>query len=58
MLKYEVHEADASKGYNFPFILVYPEQLPKQVKIFIEGNNSTEYEKIGEDKKIVGHQTF
>ena len=22
MLKYEVHEADASKGYNFPFILV------------------------------------
>lgn len=58
MLKYEVHEADASKGYNFPFILVYPEQLPEQVKIFVEGNNSTEYEKIDKDKKVVGHQTF
>ena len=45
MLKYEIHEADSSKGYNFPFILVYPEQLPDHVKIFVEGNNSVEYEK-------------
>lgn len=53
MLKYEIHEADSTKGYNFPFILIYPEQIPEQVKIFVEGNNSTDY-----IKKDGSTQTF
>ena len=58
MLKYEIHEADASKGYNFPFILIYPEQMQKNVKIFVEGNNSTEYIKRDKDNKVIGYQSF
>lgn len=53
MLKYEIHEADAKKGYNFPFILIYPDKMQDNVKIFVEGNNSVDY--IKEDGTI---QTF
>ena len=58
MLKYEVHEADPSKGYNFPFILIYPKKMQKDVKIFVEGNNSVNYVKTDKDGNIVGYQTF
>lgn len=58
MFKYEVHEADSSKGYNFPFILIYPERMQGSVKLFVEGNNSTEYIKIDEDGNVLGYQTF
>ena len=58
MLKYEIHEANSSKGYNFPFILIYPEQMQCNVKLFVEGNNSTDYIKIDEDGNVLGYQTF
>ena len=58
MFKYEVHEANSSKGYNFPFILIYPEQMQGNVKLFVEGNNSTEYIKRDKDGKVLGYQTF
>lgn len=45
MLKYEMHNANFNKGYNFPFILIYPEKMTNNVKIFVEGNNSVNYEK-------------
>lgn len=53
MLKFEIHEADSGKGYNFPFILIYPEQMHNNAKIFVEGNNSVRY--IKEDGSV---QTF
>jgi len=58
MLKYEIHEADKSKGYNFPFILICPEQMQGNVKVFVEGNNSVDYIKRDEDGKFLGYQTF
>lgn len=58
MLKYEVHEADTSKGFNFPFILIYPEQMLQNVKLFVEGNNSVDYIKRDEEGNILGYQNF
>lgn len=58
MLKYEMHEADSSKGYNFPFILIFPEQIQGNVKIFVEGNNSLDYIKRNKDGNVLGYQTF
>lgn len=40
--------------YNFPFILLKPKHPSKDIKIFVEGNNSVDY--IKEDKKTT--QTF
>lgn len=58
MLKYEIHGADKRKGYNFPFILIYPEKMPEHVKIFVEGNNSVQYVKTDRDNNIIGYQNF
>ncbi len=48
MLKYKLFKADKNSGFNFPFILVYPRHFNRDVKIFVEGNNSVIYEKDGE----------
>lgn len=53
-----MHEADSSKGYNFPFILIFPEQIQGNVKIFVEGNNSLDYIKRNKDGNVLGYQTF
>lgn len=58
MLKYEICEPDTHKGYNFPFILIYPEKMQDNVKIFVEGNNSANYEKRDENNQIIGYQSF
>ena len=58
MLKYEVYEADPCKGYNFPFVLIYPEKMNKDVKIFVEGNNSVFYVKFDENHNFIGYQNF
>jgi len=50
----EVFSEDPSFGYNFPFILLKPKKLNKNVKILVEGNNSVHY--IKENNKNV--QTF
>ncbi|MBO5394652.1 MAG: hypothetical protein J6A28_01965 [Clostridia bacterium] len=48
MLKYKVFNEDKEKGYNFPFILVYPQSFKSKVKLFVEGNNSVIYEEEGQ----------
>ncbi len=48
MLKFKLFDANKNNGFNFPFILVYPKHFNKDVKIYVEGNNSVIYEKDGE----------
>lgn len=47
MLKYKIFKAIPGE-FNFPFILVYPANFKNYVKIFVEGNNSVDYEKEGQ----------
>ncbi len=48
MLRYKLFEANREKGFNFPFILVCPSRFNKKVKIYVEGNNSVNYGKEGQ----------
>jgi len=45
MLNWEYHKENKEKGYNFPFILIYPTDIDKRnkFKIFIESFNTAEY---------------
>jgi len=47
MLNWEYHEENKEKGYNFPFILIYPADIDKKNKrkIFVESFNTAEYNK-------------
>ncbi len=49
MLNYELIPADPDKGYNFPYILVFPDSPSSTVKVLVEGNNSVIYEEDGQD---------
>ena len=43
--KMKVINADPSKGFNFPYILIMPKSLPNKVKLMVECANSKDYEK-------------
>lgn len=43
MLNWKYYEADTEKGYNFPFILIYPSNVSKKCKIFVESFNTAQY---------------
>ncbi len=47
-MKYKIFEADKDKGYNFSFILFTPDRVESGAKIFVEGANSEDYEKDGQ----------
>lgn len=41
-------EADSSKGFNFPYIMLIPKKMKQDVKIMVECANSKDYEQDGQ----------
>ena len=54
LFNYKVVPANEDKGFNFPYILVVPKQLPYNVKMIVECANSVDYER--EDKQDLKSQ--
>ncbi|MBQ3502640.1 MAG: hypothetical protein IJA72_03145, partial [Clostridia bacterium] len=46
--KVEYVEADPSKGFNFPYIILLPKKMKQDIKIMVECANSFDYEKDGQ----------
>lgn len=46
--KVEYVEADQSKGFNFPYIMLLPKKMKQDIKIMVECANSDNYEKDGQ----------
>ena len=46
--KVEYVEADPSKGFNFPYIMLLPKKMKQNIKIMVECANSADYEREGQ----------
>ena len=46
--KVEYIEAEPSKGFNFPYIMLLPKKMKQDVKIMVECANSADYERDGQ----------